>query len=70
MDDHDDKVTDLFNCLACLVILEEHEIKVRLDPQQHLPRRLYKVEQNLRNIAATVSSAADQPEVDRSLLEQ
>ena len=70
MDNHDDRVTVLFNHLERLATPEEREEKVKLDPQQHLHRRLQHVERNLQKVADAVSSAADQPEVDHCLLEQ
>ena len=66
MDDHDDKlkVTGLFNRPARLAMLEEHEEKVRLDPREHLRKRLQHLEHNLQKVASAVSSTAEQPDVD------
>ena len=70
LDEHDDRVTDLFGRLVLLVGPEEREVKVRIHPQQHLRRRLQYTEQNLRKVTAAVLSAAEQPNADRSWLEQ
>ena len=70
VDDHDDRVTDLIDRLECLAIPEEHEGKVKVDPQQQLCRRLQYVKQNLRKVIAAVSNAAEQADVDHCLLKQ
>ena len=63
-DDNDDRVTDLFDHLAHLGIPKEREVKVRLDPQQHLSSRLQHAEHNLRKVTTAVSSAVEQAGVD------
>ena len=70
VDDHNDWVTDLFNHLALLVTPGEREVKVRTDLQQYLHRRLQYEEQNLWKVTAAISSATDQSDLDRYLLEQ
>ena len=47
MDEHNKRVTDLLDCLAWLATPKERGLKVKIDPQQHLRRRLQHVEQNL-----------------------
>ena len=51
LDDHDDKLSDLFDLLALFVTLEELQVKVRVDLQQHLHRRLQYVVQNLQRLS-------------------
>ena len=64
------KGCELFYHLAFLATLEEREVKVRLDTQQHLHRRLQHVEHNLQKVATAVSSAAEQADMDLCLLKQ
>ena len=68
--DRDDRVTDLFDGLACLATLEEPENKVKLDPRQYLRKRLQHVEHNLWKVATAASTAAEQAEMDYHLQEQ
>ena len=68
LDEHDDRVTVLFDRISGLTTPVKREIKV--DPKQYLTKRLQHLECNLRKVAAQVSTAADKPEMDRCLLEQ
>ena len=47
MDDYDDKVTGLFDRLTCLAIPEEREEKSRLDPREHMRKRLQRLEHDV-----------------------
>ena len=70
IDDQDTKVTDLFTRLAPLAVEEKHEEVVKIDPRDHLKKRLEHLERNLRTVAAAVSSAMEASDVHRCLLEQ
>ena len=66
--DHDDKVSGLFNRLVMLITPVEHEAKA--NPHQNLIKRLQHLECNLRKVSAEISTAADNPELDRFWIEQ
>ena len=68
INDHDDKVSGLFDRLMMLTTPVEREAKA--NSQQHLIKRLQHLELNLCKVSAEVSTAADNPEVDRCLLKQ
>ena len=75
LDEHDDRVTGLFNRITGLITPVRREIKAY--PKQHISKRLQHIskrlqhlERNLRKVATDVSTAADKREVDRCLLEQ
>ena len=70
IDDHDNKVTELFTRILRLTMEEEREEEAKLDPRKHLSKRLQHLERNLRTVATAVSSAVEHPRVDRCLLEQ
>ena len=51
LDDHDDRVSDLSDCLTNLPIPAEREMKPKADPQQPLHRRLQHVECSMQKVA-------------------
>ena len=64
LDDHNDRVAGLFDCLTHLATPEEGEEKPTPDPLLSLHRRLLHLEGNLPKIAEAVSAIADKAEVD------
>ena len=69
LDEHGDRVTDLFDYLAHIVSLEEGEEQSKPDPLRSLQTRLQHSEGSPRKVAEEVAAIADEEEMNGSILE-
>ena len=70
LDDHDNRVTDLFDHVARLTTPDEREERLKPDPWRCLQRRLQHLERNISKVAEAVPAITDEAEMDRCLLEE